>query len=55
MTVDPRALPALLCATVADQYLRMMRAATFNPSDSRLADMRASIVRLMWADWRGRY
>jgi len=47
------AVPALLGATVATGYLNVMKAASYDASDGRLARLRPDIIRLIWNAWRG--
>jgi len=45
--VDRRAIPALLAATMAGQYLRAVH--------SDVANIRPSIMQLIWSAWRGKF
>ncbi len=54
-SVDRRALPALLPATLADQYLRGLARRGFDVFDPRHALQRPAVLRLAWNAWRGTY
>ena len=53
--IDPRALPALLPATLADGYLKAMARQGYDVFDPRHALQRPAALRLMWNAWRGIY
>lgn len=54
-SVDPRALPALLPATLADAYLKGLERRRFDVFDPRHALQRPAALRLTWNAFRGVY
>lgn len=54
-TIDRRALPALLPATLADGYLKALARRNFDVFDPRHALQRPAALKLMWNAWRGVY
>lgn len=54
-TIDRRALPALLPATLADGYLKALAHRKFDVFDPRHALQRPAALKLMWNAWRGVY
>ena len=52
--IERAALPALLGAGIASQYLSQLKAAHYDVSDSRVVHARASVLRLTWNAWRGK-
>ena len=54
-SVDPRALPALLPATLADSYLKGLMRRRFDVFDPRHVLQRPAVLRLTWNAWRGKY
>ncbi len=53
--VDRKALPALLPATLADQYLKGLERRRFDVFDPRHVLQRPAALRLAWNAWRGVY
>ena len=53
--VDRRALPALLPATLADNYLKGLARRGFDIFDPRHALQRPAVLRLAWNAWRGTF
>ncbi len=49
------AVPALLGATIAAQYLKELRVANYDLTNPRIGRMRASVPRLIWNAWRGTF
>lgn len=54
-TIDRRALPALLPATLADGYLETLARQKFDVFNPRHALQRPAVLKLMWNAWRGVY
>ena len=54
-TVDRRALPALLPATLAEQYLKGLARRRYDVFDPRHVLQRPAALRLAWNAWRGVY
>ena len=54
-SIDRRALPALLPATLADQYLKGLARRSYDVFDPRHALQRPAALRLAWNAWRGIY
>jgi NADH dehydrogenase [ubiquinone] 1 alpha subcomplex assembly factor 6 len=54
-SVDHNAIPALLPATLADQYLSGLARRRFDVFDPRHALQRPGVLRLTWNAWRNRY
>jgi len=54
-SVDRKALPALLQATLADGYLKGLAQRRFDVFDPRHVLQRPAALRLMFNAWRGRY
>ncbi|MCB2108689.1 MAG: squalene/phytoene synthase family protein [Rhodobacteraceae bacterium] len=55
LKVARAAVPALLPATIADDYLKTLAQAEYDPGDIRVVRARPSIIRLMWNGMRGAY
>ena len=53
--VERAAVPALLGATIAEQYLKTLKAAAYDLSHPKPVVMRASVLRLTWNAWRGKF
>ncbi len=53
--IDPRVLPALLPATLADAYLKGLARRKYDVFDPRHALQRPAVIRLTWNAWRGVY
>jgi NADH dehydrogenase [ubiquinone] 1 alpha subcomplex assembly factor 6 len=53
--VDKRALPVLLPATLADQYLKGLARRNYDVFDPRHVLQRPAMLRLTWNAWRGTY
>lgn len=53
--IDLQALPVLLPATLASQYLTNFRRVDFNPYHPRFVAQRPNVLRLCWRAWRHRY
>jgi len=53
--IDPRVLPALLPATLADAYLKGLARRNFDVFDPRHVLQRPAVLRLTWNAWRGVY
>ncbi len=53
LKIERAAIPVLLGASIATQYLSQIKAARYDVSDSRVIHARASVMRLTWNAWRG--
>jgi len=51
--VPRAAVPALLGATIASQYLKTMRRANYHVDHSGMITLRAGVLALIWNSWRG--
>lgn len=54
-SVNLLALPVLLPATLADGYLKTLKAGEYNIYDPRIMRQRPAVARLWWNAWRKRY
>jgi NADH dehydrogenase [ubiquinone] 1 alpha subcomplex assembly factor 6 len=55
LSVPRTAIPALMGATISSRYLTTLRRAQFDLTHTRVLNMRASVLALMWAAWRGKF
>jgi NADH dehydrogenase [ubiquinone] 1 alpha subcomplex assembly factor 6 len=55
LSVPSTAVAALLGATIASRYLTILRRAQFDLTHPNVLNMRASVLALMWAAWRGNF